>query len=64
MSFSNIAPLTILLRMGNEMNLDSLAKSVGMDPIVLDQQLQDLHRRDLIDIRHDGLIVANVPSLD
>jgi chromosome segregation ATPase len=64
LSFSNFAPITILLRMGNEMNLDSLAKSVGMDPIVLDQQLQELHRRDLIDIRHDGTIVANVPSLD
>ncbi|MFX0171885.1 MAG: hypothetical protein ACFE9L_08195 [Candidatus Hodarchaeota archaeon] len=64
LSFSNFAPITILLRMGNEMKLDSLAKSVGMDPIVLDQQLQELHRRDLIDIRHDGLIVANIPSLD
>ncbi|MFX0051800.1 MAG: hypothetical protein ACFE8U_10980 [Candidatus Hermodarchaeota archaeon] len=64
LSFSNFAPITILLRMGNEMNLESLAKSVGMDPIVLDQQLQELHRRDLIDIRHDGTIIANVPPLD
>jgi chromosome segregation ATPase len=64
LSFSNFAPITILLRMGNEMKLDSLAKSVGMDPIVLDQQLQELHRRDLIDIRHDGTIVANVPALN
>ncbi|MFX0204960.1 MAG: hypothetical protein ACFFDT_03175 [Candidatus Hodarchaeota archaeon] len=64
LSFSNYAPITILLRMGNEMALESLAKSVGMDPIVLDQQLQELHRRDLIDIRNDGMIVANVPSID
>ncbi len=64
LSFSNFAPLTILLRMDREMPLDTLAKSVGMDPLVLNQQLQALHKRDLIDIRHDGKIVANVPSAD
>ncbi|MFW9904382.1 MAG: hypothetical protein ACFFFH_08630 [Candidatus Thorarchaeota archaeon] len=62
LSYSNFAPLTILIRMGNEMTLDALAKSVGMDPIVLDNQLQVLHNRDLIDIRNDGMIVANIPS--
>lgn len=62
LSYSNFAPLTILLRMGNEMPLDSLAKSVGMDPIVLDNQLQVLHKRDLIDIKGDGMIVANLPT--
>ncbi|UCG90395.1 MAG: hypothetical protein JSU57_01300 [Candidatus Heimdallarchaeota archaeon] len=62
LSYSNFAPLTILLRMGNEMPLDSLAKSVGMDPIVLDNQLQVLHKRDLIDIRRDGIIVVNIPT--
>ena len=62
LSYSNFAPLTILIRMGNEMTLDSLAKSVGMDPIVLDNQLKVLHNRDLIDIRNDGMIVANIPS--
>ncbi len=62
LSYSNFGPLTILIRMGNEMTLDALAKSVGMDPIVLDNQLQILHKRDLIDIRHDGLIVANIPT--
>lgn len=62
LSYSNFAPLTILLRMGNEMSLDALAKSVGMDPIVLDNQLQVLYKRDLIDIRLDGMIVANIPS--
>jgi hypothetical protein len=50
--------------MGNEMTLEALAKSVGMDPIVLDNQLQVLHNRDLIDIRNDGMIVANIPSPD
>ena len=64
LSFSNFAPLTILLRMDGEMPLDTLAKSVGMDPLVLNQQLQALHKRDLIDIRHDGKVVANVPSAD
>lgn len=62
LSYSNFSPLTILIRMGNEMTLESLAKSVGMDPIVLDNQLQVLHNRDLIDIRHDGMIVANIPT--
>lgn len=62
LSYSNFAPLTILLRMGNEMSLDALAKSVGMDSIVLDNQLQVLHKRNLIDIRLDGMIVANIPS--
>ncbi|MFX0211919.1 MAG: hypothetical protein ACFFDT_38445, partial [Candidatus Hodarchaeota archaeon] len=56
LSYSNFAPLTILIRMGNKMTLDALAKSVGMDPIVLDNQLQVLHNRDLIDIRNDGMI--------
>ncbi|UCG01277.1 MAG: hypothetical protein JSW11_16875 [Candidatus Heimdallarchaeota archaeon] len=64
LSYSNFAPLTILIRMGNEMTLDALAKSVGMDPIVLDNQLQVLHKRDLIDIQHDGLIVANIPTTE
>ncbi|MFX1516710.1 MAG: hypothetical protein ACFFC6_10395 [Promethearchaeota archaeon] len=62
LSYSNFAPLAILIRMGNEMTLDALAKSVGMDPIVLDNQLKALHNRDLIDIRNDGMIVANIPS--
>ena len=62
LSYSNFGPLTILIRMGNEMTLDALAKSVGMDPIVLDNQLQVLHNRDLIDIRNDGMIVANIPT--
>ncbi len=62
LSYSNFAPLTILLRMGNEMSLDSLAKSVGMDPIVLDNQLQVLHKRDLIDIRGDGMVVVKLPT--
>ncbi|MCK5604745.1 hypothetical protein KAR91_22840, partial [Candidatus Pacearchaeota archaeon] len=62
LSYSNFAPLTILLQIGNEMSLDSLAKSVGMDPIVLDNQLQVLYRRDLIDIRCDGMIVAKIPT--
>lgn len=64
LSYSNFSPLTILLRMGNEMDLESLAKSVGMDPIVLDNQLQVLHKRDLIDIRRDGMIIANIPTLE
>ncbi|UCE13510.1 MAG: hypothetical protein JSV04_15175 [Candidatus Heimdallarchaeota archaeon] len=63
LSYSNFAPMTILLRMGDEMDLDSLAKSVGMDPIVLDNQLQMLVRRDLIDIGRDGMIRANIPSI-
>ena len=62
LSYSNFAPLTILLQIGNEMSLNSLAKSVGMDPIVLDNQLQVLYRRDLIDIRPDGMIVAKIPT--
>ncbi|MHA2244741.1 MAG: hypothetical protein ACXADY_07200 [Candidatus Hodarchaeales archaeon] len=61
LSYSNFAPLTILLQIGNEMSLDSLAKSVGMDPIVLDNQLQVLYKRDLVDIRPDGMIVAKIP---
>ncbi|MFX0016198.1 MAG: hypothetical protein ACFFBQ_15680 [Promethearchaeota archaeon] len=64
LSHSNFAPLSILLRMGNEMSLESLAKSVGMDPIVLNNQLQVLHKRDLIDIRNNGMIVANLPNLE
>jgi myosin heavy subunit len=64
LSYSNFAPLTILIRMGNKMTLDALAKSVGMDPIVLDNQLKLLHNRDLIDIRNDGMIVANIPTLE
>jgi chromosome segregation ATPase len=64
LALSNYAPITILLRMNGEMKLEHLAKSVGMDPIVLDNQLQPLHQRDLIDIRSDGLIVANIPSPD
>lgn len=64
LSHSNFAPLSILLRMGNEMSLESLAKSVGMDPIVLNNQLQVLHKRDLIDIRNNGMIVANIPNLE
>ncbi len=64
LSLSNFAPITILLSMNGEMKLDHLAKSVGMDPIVLDNQLQPLYQRDLIDIRSDGMIVANIPSSD
>ena len=62
LSLSNYAPITILVRMNGRMSLDALAKSVGMDPIVLENQLQPLHKRDLIDIKHDGLVVANIPS--
>lgn len=61
LSYSNFAPLTILLRMNGQMSLKALAKSVGMDPIVLNQQLQSLIQRDLVDIRGDGDIVANLP---
>ncbi len=62
LSLSNYAPIAILLRMNGEMKLEHLAKSVGMDPIVLDNQLQPLNQRDLIDIRRDGLVVAKIPS--
>ncbi|MHA1330361.1 MAG: hypothetical protein ACTSR2_04705, partial [Candidatus Hodarchaeales archaeon] len=62
LSLSNFAPITILVRMNGKMTLDALAKSVGMDPLVLENQLQPLHQRDLIDIRNDGLIVANIPN--
>ena len=62
LSYSNFAPLTILLRMGNVMELEALAKSVGMDPLVLENQLQDLHKRDLIDIANNGVVTANIPS--
>lgn len=62
LALSNYAPIAILLRMNGQMKLEHLAKSVGMDPIVLDNQLQTLHQRDLIDIRSDGLVVANIPS--
>ena len=61
LSYSNFAPLTILLRIGGQMSLKALAKSVGMDPIVLNQQLQSLISRDLVDVRGDGDIVANLP---
>jgi chromosome segregation ATPase len=61
LSLSNYAPITILVRMG-EMNLDALAQSVGMDPIVLENQLQRLHQHDLIDIRNDGTIRANIST--
>jgi len=62
LSYSNFAPLTILLRMGKEMDLEALAKSVGMDPLVLENQLQALHKRDLIDISNKGVVTANIPS--
>lgn len=62
LSLSNFAPITILLRMNGRMSLEALAKSVGMDPIVLKQQLNPLHQRDLIDIGRDGEIVANIPQ--
>jgi len=62
LALSNYAPIAILLRMNGQMKLEHLAKSVGMDPIVLDNQLQTLNQRDLIDIRSDGLVVANIPS--
>ncbi|MHA2226272.1 MAG: hypothetical protein ACXAC8_13770 [Candidatus Hodarchaeales archaeon] len=64
LSYSNFAPLTILYRMNGKMSLDSLAKSVGMDTLVLQNQLNALHQRDLIDFRHDGTVVANIPSQD
>ena len=62
LSLSNYAPITILIRMNGEMSLDALAKSVGMDPIVLENQLKPLHQRDLIDLKHDGRVVANIPT--
>ena len=62
LSLSNYAPITILIRMNGEMSLEALAKSVGMDPIVLENQLKPLHQRDLIDLRHDGRVVANIPT--
>ncbi|MHA1995374.1 MAG: hypothetical protein ACW97Z_12600 [Candidatus Hodarchaeales archaeon] len=62
LSLSNYAPITILIRMNGEMSLEALAKSVGMDPIVLENQLQPLHQRDLIDLKHDGRVVANIPT--
>ncbi|MHA1443175.1 MAG: hypothetical protein ACTSR4_00260 [Candidatus Hodarchaeales archaeon] len=61
LSLSNYSPITILVRMG-EMTLDALAQSVGMDPIVLENQLQPLNNRDLIDIKSDGTIIANIPK--
>jgi len=61
LSLSNYSPITILVRMG-EMTLDALAQSVGMDPIVLENQLQPLNNRDLIDIKSDGRIIANIPK--
>ncbi|MHA2247255.1 MAG: hypothetical protein ACXADY_20080 [Candidatus Hodarchaeales archaeon] len=64
LSYSNFAPLTILLKMNGQMSLKALAKSVGMDPIVLNQQLQVLNQRDLVDIRGDGDIVANLPQIN
>ena len=64
LSLSNYAPITILIRMNGEMSLDALAKSVGMDPIVLENQLKPLHQRDLIDLKHDGRVVANIPTSD
>jgi myosin heavy subunit len=60
LSLSNYSPITILVRM-REMSLDALAQSVGMDPIVLENQLQPLHNRDLIDIKTDGTIIAKIP---
>lgn len=62
LSLSNFAPITILVRMNGEMSLDALAKSVGMDPIVLENQLQPLNQRDLIDIKHDGRVIAKFSS--
>ncbi|MHA1236666.1 MAG: hypothetical protein ACTSQ9_03270 [Candidatus Hodarchaeales archaeon] len=61
LSLSNYSPITILVRMG-EMTLDALAQSVGMDPIVLENQLQPLNNRNLIDIKSDGTIIANIPK--
>jgi chromosome segregation ATPase len=61
LSLSNYAPIAILIRMDGEMSLEALAKSVGMDPIVLENQLKPLHQRDLIDLKHDGRVVANIP---
>ncbi|MHA1541769.1 MAG: hypothetical protein ACTSQH_02195 [Candidatus Hodarchaeales archaeon] len=63
LSLSNYSPITILVRMG-EMSLAALAQSVGMDPIVLENQLQPLNNRDLIDIKSDGRIIANIPKSD
>ena len=60
LSLSNFAPITILVRMG-EMSLKALAQSVGMDPIVLENQLQPLNQHDLIDIRTDGKVRAKLP---
>lgn len=62
LQLSNFSMITILLRMDGKMSLEHLAKSVGMDPLVLENQLQPLHQRDLIDIRRDGQIVANIPT--
>jgi hypothetical protein len=45
-----------------EMTMDALAQSVGMDPIVLENQLQPLNNRDLIDIKSDGRIIAKIPK--
>ncbi len=61
LSLSNYSPITILVRMG-EMSLEALAQSVGMDPIVLENQLQPLNNRDLIDIKSDGRIIAKIPK--
>ena len=61
LSLSNYSPITILVRMG-EMSLAALAQSVGMDPIVLENQLQPLNNRDLIDIKTDGTIIAKIPK--
>jgi uncharacterized membrane protein YheB (UPF0754 family) len=61
LSLSNYSPITILVRMG-EMTMDALAQSVGMDPIVLENQLQPLNNRDLIDIKSDGRIIAKIPK--
>ena len=44
-----------------EMSLKALAQSVGMDPIVLENQLQPLNQHDLIDIRTDGKVRAKLP---
>ncbi|MFW9854952.1 MAG: hypothetical protein ACFFFG_07815 [Candidatus Thorarchaeota archaeon] len=62
LQLSNFSMITILLRMNGKMSLDHLAKSVGMDPLVLENQLQPLHQRNLIDIQSDGQIIANIPK--
>jgi myosin heavy subunit len=61
LSLSNYSPITILVRMG-QMSIDALAQSVGMDPLVLENQLQPLNNRDLIDIKTDGTIIAKIPK--